>query len=279
MNHTSYLRPEDYMEPACLLCSGPYGRIPEVQPVPVQQILDKLDSHMRRRDYPAAERHLLYWMDEAVRGKDLGGQLMLSNELIGFYRKTGRRDEAFACAEKALSLLQNPDLEKSLSAGTTFINVATAYSAFNEPGTALEFFKKAEAVYESFHDVPAHLLGGLYNNMAQACHSLGHYADAFVLYDKAMKSMETVPGGVLEQAITCLNMADTVAAEQGMEEGEARIFELLDRAYDYLMDESAPRDGYYAFVCEKCAPGFAYFGFFAAAEELRKAAKEIYERT
>ena len=93
-----------------------------------------------------------------------------------------------------------------------------------------------------------------------------------------MKTMETVPAGVLEQAITCLNMADAVAAQLGQEEGEARIFELLDRADELLHDKSAPHNGYYAFVCEKCAPTFSYYGYFAVAEELQREAKEIYER-
>ena len=93
-----------------------------------------------------------------------------------------------------------------------------------------------------------------------------------------MAQMAKVRGGALEQAVTCLNMADAVAAEQGLEAGEARIAELLDKAYTLLVDESLPRDGYYAFVCEKCAPGFAYHGWFAAAQELEQAARAIYER-
>jgi hypothetical protein len=73
-------------------------------------------------------------------------------------------------------------------------------------------------------------------------------------------------------------MADVVAAEQGLEDGEAQIFALVDRAWELLQDESAPRDGYYAFVCEKCAPSFSYYGYFAAAEELQNTARNLYER-
>ena len=133
-------------------------------------------------------------------------------------------------------------------------------------------------MYESLPRTQPHLLGGLYNNMALVYKALGRYGEALELYDKAMEKMGEVPGGVLEQAITCLNMADVVAAEQGMEAGEARIFALVDRAYELLHDKSAPHDGYYAFVCEKCAPSFAYYGYFAAAEELQNEAREIYER-
>ena len=278
MSNQGPLRPEEYLEPDCPLCGNPYESLHPVRPVPQQRILNKLDDYMSRRDYDGAERHLLYWLKEAEQGRDLRGQLLVCNELIGHYRKTGSRENAFRYAELALSLLEDMDFEGSISAGTTYVNAATAYSAFGDNQRALELFERAKTLYESTPHTQAHLLGGLYNNMALVLQTLGRFPEAFELYNKAMKTMETVPGGVLEQAITCLNMADAVAAQLGQEEGEVRIFELLDRADELLHDKSAPHNGYYAFVCEKCSPTFSYYGYFAVAEELQREAKEIYER-
>ncbi len=273
------LRPEDYVEPACLLCGEPYGAEPAIRAVPQQRIVEKLDEYMSRRDYAGAERHLLYWMEEARLGRDLRGQLLLTNELIGHYRKTGDKDKALARVDEALALLGRLDFEGSVSAGTTYVNAATACSAFGDNERALGLFEKARAAYESGTGVRPELLGGLYNNMALANQALGRFDEAFALYDRAMEQMGKLPGGTLEQAITCLNMADAVAAQQGLEAGETRIFALLDRAWELLQDEAAPRNGYYAFVCEKCAPSFSYYGYFLAAEELQKEAARIYERT
>ena len=278
-NTTNALSPEDYVEPACLLCGEPYGTESTVRPVPQQRIIQKMDEYMSRRDYAGAERHLLYWMEEAKLGNDERGRLMLSNELIGHYRKTGDREKAMRYIDEALRLLEKLDFDGSISAGTTYVNAATACSAFGENERALALFEKARAVYEAAERVRPDLLGGLYNNMALSCKALGRYDEAFALYDKAMEQMGKLPGGVLEQAITCLNMADAIAAQEGLEAGETRIFRLLDRAWELLQDESAPRNGYYAFVCEKCAPSFAYYGYFLAAEELQKEAARIYERT
>ena len=52
----------------------------------------------------------------------------------------------------------------------------------------------------------------------------------------------------------------------------------MDQAYELLDQSKAPRDGYYAFVCEKCAPAFSWYGFFLQAEELQKRADEIYSK-
>jgi len=60
-----------------------------VHPVPQQRIAEKLNEYMSRKDYPAVERHLLYWLEEARQGNDPRGALMIRNEMIGHYRKTG----------------------------------------------------------------------------------------------------------------------------------------------------------------------------------------------
>ena len=246
--------------------------------IPQKRVMEKLNRLLEVQDFSGAERHLLYWMQEALQAGDLRGQLLLNNEMIGFYRKAGRGPEALAAADRALALLDEPDFAGMLSAGTTYINAATACSAFGQPERALTLFRKARAVYEASPDTPRHLLGGLCNNMAVTCRDLGLYAEAYELFDRAMAAMAEVPGGTLEQAITCLNRADTVAAEQGTEAGEERINALLEQAAAFLSDPAAPRDEYYAFVCEKCAPGFSYYGWFVEAQELEKEAKQIRER-
>ena len=172
------------------------------------------------------------------------------------------------------------------------------------------------------------LLGGLYNNMALTYAALGRYEEALALYEKAVGVLADVPDGDLEQAITFLNMANAVEAQLGMEEGESRIYGLVDRAEELLESkgremlgpeggsteasgegsadgaaggaggrgaqpngsaakeaalplrersrEERARIGYYAFVCEKCAPTFEYYGYFLTAEALKETAEKIY---
>jgi tetratricopeptide (TPR) repeat protein len=274
--NNDYLKPEDYVEPRCVLCDEPYGAAPQIKPVPQQRIAEKLDDYMSRRDYAGAERHLLYWLEEARLGGDKRGELMLRNELVGHYRKAGDRDKALSHGAAALALLEELDFDGTISAGTTYTNVATACNAFGENNRALTLFEKAKEVYEATPRTEPSLLGGLYNNMALTYVSLGRYEEAFALYEKALNIMGGVADGALEQAITYLNMADATAAQKGMEEAEAEIDTLVDRAWELLNDPSLPRNGYYAFVCEKCAPSFSYYGYFSAANELTWRAENIY---
>ena len=254
-----------------------YESQPRLQPIPQRRVIEKMDWYMSRRDYAGAERHLLYWLEEARQGGDLRGALMLRNELVGHYRKTGEREKALASGEAAVKLVERLDFGDTITAGTTYVNFATALNAFGENARALALFEKAKPIYESSAATRPELLGGLYNNMALACVALGRYPEAEVLYEKAIERMQALPHGALEAAITCLNKADLVEARDGMEAGEGEIYALVDRAVALLDDPALTHDGYYAFVCEKCASVFLYYGHFIYGEELKERARKIYE--
>ena len=273
-----------------------------IRPVPQRRIIDKMDEYMSRRDYNGAERHLLYWLEEAKLGGDLQGQLMLRNELVGHYRKTGQKEPAMESVAKALDLLRELDMENTITAGTTYVNIATACGAFGDHERAIRLFEKARAAYESSSQTETQLLGGLYNNMALTCTELGRCEEALALYEKAADLMGRVPDGELEQAITYLNMANTVEVQMGLEAGEQQINALVERAEELLeakgeellgkgeaaltdgtdlramKQEERARLGYYAFVCEKCAPTFAYYGYFMTAESLTERSEELVRR-
>ena len=270
---------EEYAEPRCLLCEEPYGAEAQIKPVPQQRIMEKVDEYMSRRDYAGVERHLLYWLEEAKLGRDQRGELMIRNELVGHYRKTGERDKAFAQAEAALRLLDEIGFDGSITAGTTCVNAATAYQAFGEHEKALAVFSRARENYEAIPSVKPELLGGLYNNMALTLVSLRRFAEANELYQTAIETMANAPHGALEQAITCLNMANAAEDEKGLLDASETIDAYLEKAQALLDTPGVPHEGYYAFVCEKCAPTFEYYGWFAAANELNERARAWYERT
>ena len=300
-----------------------YGTQAPSNSLPQQRIIQKLDEHMSRRDYAGAERHLLYWLEEALAIGDKRGELMVRNELVGHFRKTGNQEQAFLHAGEALKLVDELGFGNTISAGTTYTNAATAFNAFDENKQALELFEKATALYESSPHTTAPLLGGLYNNRALTCVALGMFDEADTLYQRALAVMETAENGALEQAITYLNMADAVVARAKAETRNAKradnaheanrlekagwtseaphseeassatasydaipvdaaceeeVNRLLDKAYELFDTPSVPHDGYYAFVCEKCAPTFAYYGYFLADADLRERARAIYER-
>lgn len=247
--------------------------------IPVDRIIRKLDGHLSRNDYQGAEQHLNYWVGEAKQLNDSRGLVTLYNELLGLYRKTGKEDRALQCISDALSCVDTLGLSDSVSGATVLLNCATVYTAFHMAAKGLPLFEKAKEIYERELDPSDERLAGLYNNMAIACSAEDNFREAVSLYEKALSVLAAHPHSKPEQAITMLNLADAAESAYGAEDSAERIEEYLARAQELLNAQDVPHDGHYAFVCEKCAPVFDYYGFFAFAKELSGRAKEIYERS
>ncbi len=242
------------------------------------RVLEKLDEHLHKNDYDAAERHLRYWLAEAQSDRDVKTALLIQNELMGLLRKCGRGDEAVATAEAALQTVEANGLAEQVGAATTYLNSATVFKAFNMAERGIALFEKAREIYERELSPDDARLGGLYNNMALALVDLRLFDEALILYQKAIDVMNRVENGAPETAITYLNMASAAEAEHGLLDAAETIESLLDTA-ERLLEEHKLRDGNYAFVCEKCATVFGYYGRFAYEKELKARAKSIYEGT
>ena len=270
----SILNKEDYEEPRCLLDMDRDAQRPSFS-VPVGRVVEKLDEYLARDDWAGAGRHLAYWLQEAKAGGDKRGELAVRNEMMGYFRKSGKEPEARGSMAEALRLLEELGMTENIIAGTTWVNAATVCKTFGHADEALPYFELARALYEKELPDNDGRLGGLYNNMALALADLGRYAEAEQLYGKALATMKKVPGKELEQAVTLLNLAD-LRHEQ---DENADVTPLLEEAEALLKTESLPRDGYYAYVLRTCAPGFDYYGWFMTAKELREAAEKIYAGT
>lgn len=268
------LEKEDYEEPRCLLNMDTSN----TDPIPVMRVLDKFDEYVEKKDYEGAKKHLEYWRMEARAGKDYRGELTVTNELMGVCRKMNLEEEAMESVKRAEELISCLDNKETIGAGTSYLNAGTVYDHFGKPADALEYFKKAQAVYEKNLKDNDDRFGGLYNNMALAYADTGEYNEAEKYYKMALEVMRKQPDGRLEMAITYLNMANAVEARDGLDAAEEKILHYLETAEALLGDRNNEKNGYYAFVCEKCAPTFEYYGWFAAAQDLKERAKEIYER-
>jgi len=271
------LKKEDYMDPLCVLRGMP-GEIASPQPIHLGRVMEKLRIYEDQNDWPAVEKHLIYWLAEAEANRDERGQLTLHNELMGFYRKQGQKEQAFLHAEKARELIDRLGMADTVTAGTTWVNCGTVREAFGDSEGALAWFELARENYEKNLPPKDGRLGGLYNNMGLALASCRKFPECMEMFRKALSVMAGQPNGELEQAITQLNIADALEAELGSEGAEALLPEYLDEAARLLDTPHLPRDGYYAFVCGKCAPVFGHYGYFLEEAELKKRAEEILRR-
>lgn len=269
----------DYTDPQCPFCVDEYKDEPTIHAIDVRNAINKIDEFLAKNDYAGAERTLNFWIGEAKLGGDMRGLLSLKNEQMGMLRKLeGRGNEAMAAANEALDLVKKIGFEETVTAATTYVNAATVYKTYEQPGRAMELFEMALPIYERELSDGDIKLGSLYNNMGLALTDLDRFDEAKAAYEKALKVMEKAEYGKREQAITYLNIADMLFARDGMREAELDILECIDKAKNLLEDPELPHDGYHAFVLEKCAPSFAFYGFDGISRYFAQKADEIYSK-
>ena len=291
--------PKDYEEPNCPFDTSMWSEKPPVSRIPVDRVIAKEDECLSRDDFDGAERVLNYWLQEAVAGNDVRGRFAVENELMGIYRKTGKEEQALRHASAALGLVSDPEIgDESTGAATARVNAATVYKVFGKYDDALKLYEEALPVYERDIKPGDGRLGGLYNNMALVLADLNRCSEALSYYEKALRWMEDVPGGTLEQGMTYLNMCDALMKRDAKivndrnepcsaddpeaslavpKETDETIEDYLDLAWDKLNDPSIPANGYYAYVIRQSAPSFRYYGRENMAVALERMAEEIYE--
>ena len=245
--------------------------------IPVRRIIEKLDSHFATNDLKSAQDLLEYWQKEAKTLRDLSGELSVVNEMLGLYRRTNNKGAALTSINRALELICYQSLENTISGATIILNAATTCKAVGDLERAASLYEKASAVYHRELKSDDLRLAALYNNYATTLTDLERFSEAEELYSKAVLLTGAKVEGLLDCAVSYVNLAHLFEKSEGLE--SEKIEKCLANAENVLNDSRIERNPYYAFVCEKCAPSFDYFGFFFFANELNERSKKIYEGT
>ncbi len=244
--------------------------------IPVREVVEQADVFYEKDDFEGAERFLEEWLKKAKEADDPFGELGILNELMGHYRKVGNCEKGLNAVYDGFELVERLEIDGSITAGTTWLNGATTMKAFGKSFEAITYYKKARRIYETRLSRTDYRISGLYNNMALCLCDLSRYAEAEALYTEALEILfsSAREDNICDAANTYMNLACLYEAWGK----EGKIDKCLERCERALNFSRAAHDGYYAFTCKKCAPGFAHFGWFTAASELAKKADEIYKK-
>ena len=257
----------------CCCVKEPIGTIP------IGRIIDKLDILFGHNEMEKAGELLRYWEAEARALYDQKGLLEILSEEIGYYRKVNDKERGLHAVDEARTMLECMDIEGSVNNATILLNCGTTMKAFGKAEEAIPLYERAKAVYERLLPKDDYRLAGLYNNYATALKDLERYDEARENFLKAIRLLEAKEDVFGEIAVSYVNLAhlEFDAAYLKGEEADEKVDECLQKAWDCLDSKDIKRDGNYAFICEKCAPAYEFFGWFLQKAELEKRAKEIYE--
>ena len=264
----------------CCFDPSEYTGLPDTEPcertVDVPAIIRGLDALYAQGREDEAQTYLERRLEEARALGDWRGELSLTSELLGQYRRSMDEKKGLAAVDDALELIRAHRMGRTVSGATVMLNAATTLGCFGQNAEALPIFRHVSRVFADNLDPHDYRFAGLFNNMANAHAALGETAEAEGLFRAAIRIMDRLEGGGNEIAVTLSSLAELYDAA---DPEDPRIAETLEQAWETLDDPALRRDGYYAFMASKCVPVFDRLGFFLYANDLKERIDAIHERT
>ena len=240
--------------------------------IPVGKILQECDKLFNSNRSAEAGALLRAWRVRAQELGDKSGELTILSELMGHYRMAGDSEHGIAAVNDGVSLIEELKISDSLSAGTIYINAATALSAFGRFAEALELYQKASKCYTAHLESDDVRFAGLFNNMASVHLAAGDFSTAEELYLKSVELL-SAKNSLMDLAVTYVNLAQLYFRN---DPHDTIINVCFDCAMDCFNSPDAIRDGYYAHTCRKCASAFTLSGREDDANELNRRADLFY---
>lgn len=242
--------------------------------VPIARVMQKLDELFSRNDLRGVGVLLDYWEREARILHDERGLLEILNEQIGYFRRTGERERALCAVNEAFALIDTLGVSENESSGTIYLNGATTMKAFGEPESAMQYYHKAKEIYDKTLAPDDYRLAAFYNNISSAYKDLYDVVNAEKACYSAIEILEKSGRFMGEIAVTHVNLAHLYYDADNFDE---RVYEHMERAWELLSSKENELDGNFAFLCSKCYPSFAYFGYFDYEKRLKALVEKIYE--
>ena len=241
--------------------------------VPIARVMQKLDELFSKNDLHGVGVLLGYWEREARLLHDDRGLLEILNEQIGYFRRTGECEKAFSAVDEAFALIEFLGVTENQSSGTIYLNGATTMKAFGETEKAMQYYYKVKEIYDKTLDKNDYRLAAYYNNVSSAYKELGQMENAEKACYSAIEILEKSDKFMGEIAVTHVNLAHLYYDADNVDE---RVYEHMERAWELLSSPSNEHDGNFAFLCSKCYPSFAYFGYFDYEKRLKSLVEKIY---
>jgi len=174
----------------------------------INEILQQVDECYAQNRGQDAEGIMLQGIELATCEGNDEALLQLLNELLGYYRETGRVEDSYALAERAIAQAENMGLAGTIPYATTLLNVANAYRAGGRLKDSLDCYTHVGKVYEGILAPDNMLVASLENNRSLLYQEMGDYIRAKESLLKALAIVEA-KGAEFEVAVSRANLATT----------------------------------------------------------------------
>lgn len=180
------------------------------------------------------EAYLLKQNEEAIKNGDIALQLMIINELIGYYRSRSMHQEAIDTSFKAITLLGEAGLIQDLQGATTLLNCATAFKVAGCFEEAKILYERCLMIYNQTLDKKDERFASLYNNMSDLYLQLNDTHRAKEMLFKALDIVDD------ERWATSMTNLGGIYLQEGNVE---KAYEVLIKAQEVFSEIEDPHYG------------------------------------
>jgi len=186
----------------------------------IQSVLDQVDRFLEENKGEEAEQLMRNAVVQAVQEQDDNSLLQLLNELTGYYREAGQKENSFQMARQAIAQAERMGLAGTVPYATTLLNAANAYRAGGELQESLEAYRKVQEIYDKQLAEDHIFVAGLQNNMSLLYQEMQQYDKALDCLQRALKIVRAKEA-FYETGVTCANLASTCVQLGKLEEAES----------------------------------------------------------
>ena len=173
-----------------------------------QRILAELDAITAEGNRDKVEEFLIEQCRRAEQEGDWGIQIMLNNEMMGFYRTTSQTKQAIKIFQRTKEIFMDHGLIGTVPYASTLQNAANAYRVDGQLEEAIVLFEEALEIYEKYLEPGDYRFAGLFNNLSLLYLEKGETWRAREYSERALAIIEKLPDTTSDQATNHVNLAN-----------------------------------------------------------------------
>lgn len=204
------------------------------------KLQDQLDELYIKQDLDQVYMFLIEKTYEAMELQNDEIVLFLLNEMLGYYRVTAKFNEGNQIIMQMIKIIEYRNLNDTISAATTFLNIATFYRVEGEYDKSLQCYLKTEKIYRKNLKENDERYGAFYNNLSLLYMEIGEYDKALEYGLKALSIMTLLENSEVEQAISNVNIAQMFYSKNNQEKGLSYLNKGIE-----MFEKYAPHDPHY----------------------------------
>lgn len=238
----------------------------------IEEILLQIDKLFEENKRDEVEKLMQESIAQAVTEQDDGSLLRLLNELLGFYRETGRHEEAYLIADRAIAQAERMGLAGTIPYATTQLNVANAYRAGGRLEESLEKYLQVQEIYRQQLAPDDMLAASFQNNFSLLYQEMEEYGKSRECLLNALQIVKEKGSGY-ELGVTYANLAATCVQMEQMEEAREYAAKSME-----VFEKAGIMDSHYAAALSAMGAWHFHRREYGAAGEAYRRAMELVEQ-